>query len=97
MCLLLLCFPIKQHLTNKYEIIGIIDLPKFKETDVCGYPVIGNDNDLLDLVKLTKNAVITVGQLGDGSLRMKLFNNAKKNGVCVSCNYSFYRLCFKIC
>jgi sugar O-acyltransferase (sialic acid O-acetyltransferase NeuD family) len=39
-----------------------------------GYPVIGTDDDLPELVKKYKNALITVGQIQNPDVRIKLFN-----------------------
>ena len=61
-----------------FKIAGIIDKPELLGSDVLGYPVIGNDSDLNDLVKKYQNALITVGQIGSPILRIKLFDLAAK-------------------
>ncbi len=65
---------------NKYNILGIIDLPKFKGEKVLGYSVIGSDDDLEQLRKKCKNALITLGHIQSNDLRVKLFDKLKKAG-----------------
>ena len=65
---------------NKYNIKGIIDLPSELGKTVLGYPVIGNDDDLPKLAEEGNNFLVTVGHMGDTSLRKKLFNIILKNG-----------------
>ena len=64
---------------NKYKIKGIIDLPSKLGNKVLGYPVIGNDDDILTFIKKGYSFLITVGQLGYSKLRLDLFNLVKKN------------------
>ena len=64
---------------SKFKIAGIIDKPELLGKAVLGYKVIGNDNNLLQLSKKYKYALITVGQIKNANLRIKLFNLAKKN------------------
>ena len=45
-----------------------------------GYPVIGTDIDIKRLAKNYQNALITLGFIRDPTLRIKLFNLAKKAG-----------------
>jgi sugar O-acyltransferase (sialic acid O-acetyltransferase NeuD family) len=65
---------------GKYQIKGIIDLPEFKSQNVLGYPVIGVDNDLPDLVKEGYHFLVTLGYLGNSSVRENLFNFIDNNG-----------------
>ena len=64
----------------KFEIAGIVDKPELLDSKILGYPVIGNDFDLEKLAKKYQNALITVGQIKSPSLRIKLFDLAKKSG-----------------
>ena len=59
---------------SQFKIVGIVDKPEFLETDVLGYPVIGNDSDLESLAKIHTHAIVTVGQIKSADLRIKLFN-----------------------
>ena len=63
---------------DKYTIAGIIDKKELIGQEVLGYKVIGCDDDLTELFKTFKYAVITVGQLKSNSLKVKLFNLANK-------------------
>ena len=65
---------------GRFRIIGVIDKPNLLGSSVLGYPVIGNDNDLAELVKKCKYALVTVGQIKSPKLRIKLFNLAIKTG-----------------
>ena len=65
---------------NKFEIIGILDLPNRFGQDILGYKIIGNDNDIPQLAKDGQNFLLTVGHLGDSKKRIKLFNLVKSNG-----------------
>jgi sugar O-acyltransferase (sialic acid O-acetyltransferase NeuD family) len=66
------------ELENKYEIVGIVD-PEIIDT-ILGYPVLGNDNDLPELITKYKNVVITVGQIKSSTIRSKLFDLVKNLG-----------------
>ena len=65
---------------SKYKIVGIIDKPKFLNSKVLGYPVIGNDFDMKNLAKKFDYALITIGQIKSPSARIKLFNMARDAG-----------------
>lgn len=65
---------------GRFRIKGIVDKTKPLGSSVLGYPVIGNDNDLDNLVKKYQYALITVGQIKSPSLRIKLFDLAVKAG-----------------
>ena len=45
-----------------------------------GYPVIGTDDDLPELIKEYKNVLITVGQIQHPDIRIKLYNLIKGIG-----------------
>lgn len=56
---------------NKYEAIGIVD---YTDTSVLGVSVVGQDEDLTDLKKAGWTyAFITVGSVGNTSLRRRLY------------------------
>tara|TARA_B100000795_G_scaffold67253_1_gene46172 strand:+ start:1461 stop:2039 length:579 start_codon:yes stop_codon:yes gene_type:complete len=63
-----------------FNIAGIVDKPELLGFDVLGYPVIGNDSDLTDLVSKYQYAFITVGQIKSSSPRKELFQLVKKIG-----------------
>jgi len=63
-----------------FDIVGIVDKPEFLGKDVLGYPVIGDDSELGDLVKKCNSAIITVGQIRSPLTRVNLFNKIVKLG-----------------
>ena len=65
---------------GKYKIAGIIDKKNLLGSKVLGYPVIGTDIDINRLAKNYQNALITLGFIKNPTLRIKLFNLAKKAG-----------------
>lgn len=68
---------------DKYTIAGIVDKKEFIGQDVLGYKVIGCDDDLAELFKTYKYAVVTVGQIKSNSLKVKIFNNLKNIGYTI--------------
>ena len=64
--------------TKKFKIIGVVSNKKFKTVDT--YPVIGNDKELLNLKKITKNIVIGISFYKDIKTRTKIFSRLKKLG-----------------
>ena len=59
---------------GRYTIAGIIDKPELVGQDILGYKIIGSDNDLKQLFKIYKYALVTVGQIKSSAIRLKLFN-----------------------
>ncbi len=68
------------ELENKYNIVGIVDKKELISKEILGYKVIGCDDDLAELFKKYKFAVVTVGQIKSNTLRVKLFNLLKDIG-----------------
>ena len=60
--------------TAEYAIKGIIDLPQNVGNNILGYPIIGTDLDLPSLIKKNVSFIITVGDIGNPSKRIELFN-----------------------
>ena len=65
---------------NKYEIIGIVDIKENIGKKVLDYEIIACDDDLEELFKTCKKAVITIGHIKTNELRKKLYEKAKKIG-----------------
>lgn len=64
---------------NQYRIVGFTD--KCKEKMYKEYRVIGTDDNLEDIFqKGVKNAFVTIGYLGDSTIRNQLFHRLKEIG-----------------
>ena len=59
--------------TGIYKIAGLVEKLDFQAIDNLGYSLIGTDNDLPELRKIYKKALITVGQIDSAATRVKLF------------------------
>ncbi|SFV68553.1 4-amino-6-deoxy-N-Acetyl-D-hexosaminyl-(Lipid carrier) acetyltrasferase [hydrothermal vent metagenome] len=68
------------ELEGKYKIAGVIDKKELIGQDVLDYKVIGCDDDLAELFKKYKLAIVTVGQIQSSTLRVKLFTLLKDIG-----------------
>ena len=65
---------------GKYKIAGIIEQTGGNSESVFGYQILGNDNDLSELVKECSTALITVGQIKNADLRVRLFQKLQGLG-----------------
>jgi len=65
---------------GQYKIAGIVDNSLSIGTNVFGYSILGNDEDLPKIALTFKYALISVGQIKSASLRIRLFNLALKAG-----------------
>ena len=65
---------------GQYKIAGIVDNSLSNGTNVLGYSILGNDEDLPKIALTFKYALISVGQIKSASLRIRLFNLALKTG-----------------
>lgn len=66
---------------GKYSIVGIVDLPEKISQSVMGYPVIGTDGDLPELIKSCPNVLVTVGHIKSPARRIALFEYLKSLGA----------------
>jgi sugar O-acyltransferase (sialic acid O-acetyltransferase NeuD family) len=57
---------------KRYKIAGLIEQEESVGKEVFGYPIIGTDDDLENLVPEYKNAFITVGQTRDSNKRQDI-------------------------
>lgn len=65
---------------NFYQIAGVVQ-PKMSSELIMGYWVIGSDDDLPQLLKKSKLALITVGQIKTPEVRIRLFDLLKQLGA----------------
>ena len=63
---------------DKYNILGVLD-SKDAEKNVLGYPVLGGDELIPNLVKDNNYFLITVGQIKSYSIRQNIADNLKNN------------------
>ncbi len=61
-----------------YKIAGIVDKPDKIGNDILGYKIIGNDENLPDLIGNYKNVLITIGQIQNHHKRLEIFESAKR-------------------
>ena len=66
--------------TKSYQIEGVV-LPKLSSARILGYPIIGSDGDLPNLLSGIKSALITVGQIKTPEVRIRLFDLLKQLGA----------------
>ena len=67
---------------KKYKIIGFTDINK--EQTYRGYSVVGTDDDLKKIFESgVQSAFITIGYLGDSSLRNKLYRELREIGYVI--------------
>ena len=64
-----------------FTIAGIVDVPEKKQHNVLGYPVIGSDADLAELIKSFPNVLITLGHIKSPIRRMELFDDLMQMGA----------------
>ena len=64
-----------------YKIAGIVDQPEGKMDPILGYEVLGNDDDLPELLKKYPIAFVTVGQIKFADIRLKLYSSLKNMGA----------------
>lgn len=66
---------------GRFTVAGLVGLPAEKGTDVLGYPVLGADADLPELLAQFEHALVTVGQIKTPELRIRLFGIAEEHGL----------------
>jgi sugar O-acyltransferase (sialic acid O-acetyltransferase NeuD family) len=64
-----------------FTIAGLVDMPEKQQHAVLGYPVIGTDADLPELIKSFANVLITLGQIKSPTRRIELYNDLKRMGA----------------
>lgn len=63
-------------------IFGLIDRDAgMAGRSVLGYPVLGNDTELMKLAKQSSGVLITVGQIGRPKVRAELYETLVRNGI----------------
>lgn len=65
---------------KKYEISGIVLSKPNSSGAVFNYQILGTDDELVRLKKISKFALVTVGQIKSADLRRKLYQKLKNSG-----------------
>lgn len=66
--------------TADWEVFGIIDLPEKIGEKICGYSIVGSDDDIERFKNQVDGALITVGHIKSNAVRLKIFSQLKKLG-----------------
>lgn len=64
-----------------YAIAGVIQPKSAGQAPILGYPVLGDDEALPDLLRRTPYALITVGQIKSPETRVRLYHLLKTHGA----------------
>jgi len=67
---------------DKYQIIGIIDIPEKIGERIQDYPVIASDDQIPELARQYDFFFITIGQIGANVKRVEIYNRLKE----INCN-----------
>jgi sugar O-acyltransferase (sialic acid O-acetyltransferase NeuD family) len=65
---------------NKNEIVGLVGTPEEVGKKLLGYEVIGSDEDFAELLKLTNNLILGIGQIKSPNLRIEIKEKFIKKG-----------------
>lgn len=65
---------------GKFQIAGIVDKSDVANSQMLGYPILGNDDDLHALRSTCEFALIAIGQIRSPSARIRLFEQVKSLG-----------------
>ena len=63
------------------RIMGVLEDPAFEGSEVMGYPILGTDDALADLVGRGVGVLVTIGQIKTSKIRERAFAVAKKAGA----------------
>lgn len=66
---------------GSYSIAGIVDLPEKQGESILGYPILGTDDNLEQLVKSYDNFLVTLGQIYSPERRTWLFQDLVRIGA----------------
>lgn len=67
--------------TNSYEIIGVVERPGGPTDSILGYPVLGSDDMLSELLTRWSSVIITVGNITSPEVRIRLYESARTAGA----------------
>ena len=64
---------------DRFAVKGLVGLPQEVGSRVLGYPVLGMDEDLAELLEDCGNALVTIGQIKTPEPRIRLFDRLQKS------------------
>jgi sugar O-acyltransferase (sialic acid O-acetyltransferase NeuD family) len=64
----------------RYAVAGLVGLASEVGSKVCGYPVLGTDDDLPQLMERHRLALISIGQIKTAELRERVFALVERKG-----------------
>ena len=70
---------------GSHRIMGILEDPAFEGSDVMGYPILGTDDALADLVGRGVGVLVTIGQIKTSKIRECAFAG-EKSGRFLTCD-----------
>ncbi len=73
------CIDVIEH-EGRFTVAGLLGVPEEVGRTVLGYPVLGTNDDLLELAGQIGNALVSVGQIKTPQLRMSLFERLEAAG-----------------
>lgn len=74
------CIDVIERL-GEFSIVGIVDRADMVGQSILGYDVIGCDDDLKELIRKYRNAMVTLGQIRDWRKRASLFERLNQLGA----------------
>lgn len=68
-----------------HTIAGVLERAGSEIDSVLGYPVLGNDEDLAELLASYSAVLVTIGQIKSPALRIRAFDTARAAGAVLPC------------
>ena len=78
---------------GSHHIIGVLERPAFEGDDVMGYPILGSDDAVADLVGLGIGVLVTIGQIKTSKIIARAFAVAKKADAFLAVIVSLHAYC----
>jgi sugar O-acyltransferase (sialic acid O-acetyltransferase NeuD family) len=72
------------ELEGRFAIAGLVGMAEEIGTSVLGYPVLGADSDIPDLLVQHSFGVVSIGQIKTPELRIRLYEQIVRGGQCPS-------------
>jgi sugar O-acyltransferase (sialic acid O-acetyltransferase NeuD family) len=66
---------------GRFSVSGLVGLPEERGSRVLGYPVLGTDADIPELLRGRGHALVSMGQIKSPEPRVRLFGLAKQYGT----------------